>query len=152
MGPTARFVQYAQDFEETFDDDDWSRLERFFAPDATYEVRNVPFACRLEGRDAIFRGMKRSLDGFDRQLPKRALAVTEPPSEDGDRMSVGWTATYQKPGAPLLLLRGRSTVRYRDGVIAELIDEYPEGMAAEAAAWLQKYAPGLDASYTVKSR
>ena len=134
MGPTARFVQYAQDFEETFDDDDWSRLERFFAPDATYEVRNIPFACRLEGRDAIFRGMKRSLDGFDRQLPKRALAVTEP------------------PGAPLLLLRGRSTVRYRDGVIAELIDDYPEGMAAEATAWLQKYAPGLDASYTVKWR
>lgn len=150
MGPTARFIQYAQGFEETFDDDDWSRLERFFAPDATYEVRNVSFGCRLEGRDAILRGMKRSLDGFDRKLPKRAVAITEPPSEDGERMTVGWTATYEKPGAPPFVLRGRSRVRYRDGVIAELVDEYADGMDAEATGWLQKHAPGLDASYVEK--
>jgi hypothetical protein len=147
MGPTARFIEYAQAFEETFDDDDWSRLERFFAPGATYDVRNVSFGCHLVGRDAIFRGMKRSLDGFDRQLPKRAIAVTEPPSEDGERMTVGWSATYEKPGTPPFVLRGRSTVRYHDGVIAELVDEYPDGMDQEARDWLQKHAPGLDASY-----
>ena len=59
MGPTtARFFAYAQDFEQTFFDDDWSRLAGYFEPDAVYEVRNVPFACRIEGRDAIFRGIK----------------------------------------------------------------------------------------------
>ena len=33
------FAAYAADFEKTFKDDDWSRLERYFAPDATYQVK-----------------------------------------------------------------------------------------------------------------
>jgi hypothetical protein len=147
MGPTIRFIEYAQAFEQTFDDDDWARLERYFAPDAVYEVRNTSFACRIEGRVAILRGLKKSLDGFDRKLAKRSIAITDPPSEDGDRMTVGWTATYEKPGAPAFVLRGRSTVRYRGEVIAELVDEYPDGMSDEAASWVRDHAPELDASY-----
>ena len=58
MAAMTQFFEYAQDFEKTFVDDDWSRLERYFEPDAVYEVRNVPFGCRLEGRAAIFRGIK----------------------------------------------------------------------------------------------
>jgi hypothetical protein len=147
MGALARFIEYAQDFETTYDDDDWSRLERHFAPDAVYEVRNTSFACRLEGPRAILRGLKKSLDGFDRRMPKRVVAPTDDLKEEGDTLIVAWTATYSPPGVPVFVLRGRSTARYRDGVIAELIDEYPEGMDEEAAAWVATYAPGLDASY-----
>jgi hypothetical protein len=147
MGPTARFARYAQDFEATYDDDDWSRLERHFAPDAVYEVRNVRFACRLVGRDAILGGLKKSLDGFDRRLPKRGLAITDPPVEDGDAMTVGWTATYEPSGAPAFVLHGRSTVRYRGEVIAELVDEYPDGMSDAVERWGRAHVPGMDASY-----
>jgi len=147
MGPLENFLAYAQDFEQTYDDDDWSRVERHFAPDAVYEVRNTAFACRLAGVQAILRGLKKSLDGFDRRLPKRTLDVSDPPRVEGDTMTVGWTAIYALPGAPPFGLRGRSTARYRGDVIAELVDEYPDGMDAEAAAWLEKHAPGLDASY-----
>jgi hypothetical protein len=149
MGPTTRFLPYAQDFELTYDDDDWSRLERYFAPDAVYEVRNTAFACRLVGRDAILRGLKKSLDGFDRRFPKRALAITDPPAEDGETMTVGWAATYSPADVPPLVLRGRSTVRYRDGVIVELVDEYPDGMDEEVGRWARAPvpAPGMDASY-----
>jgi hypothetical protein len=135
------------DFEKTYDDDDWSRLEHHFAPDAVYEVRNTAFACRLEGVPAILRGLKKSLDGFDRRLEKRAIALADGPTEDGDVVRMGWTATYTKPGAPPFVLRGRSTVRYRDGVIAELIDEYPDGMDVEAAAWAAAHAPEMNAAY-----
>src|SRR6185369_3077312 len=38
MGPMNRFFEYAQDFEKTYVDDDWSRLARYFHPDAVYEV------------------------------------------------------------------------------------------------------------------
>lgn len=148
MGTLASFLEYAEDFEKTYDDDDWSRLERYFAPDAVYEVRNTAFACRLEGPQAILRGLKKSLDGFDRRLPKRAVTPTEDMSEEPDRLSVAWRATYAPPGAPPFVLRGRSTVRYREGRIVELIDEYPDGMDAEGAAWIAAHAPGLDASYT----
>ncbi|SVE51237.1 uncharacterized protein METZ01_LOCUS504091, partial [marine metagenome] len=32
------YAEYASAFEETFGDDDWSRLEKYFSEDARYEV------------------------------------------------------------------------------------------------------------------
>jgi hypothetical protein len=147
MGPLANFMEYAQAFELTFDDDDWSRLERYFAPDAIYEVRNIAFACRIEGREAIFRGIKRSLDTFDRKLPKRAIEVTEPPVEDGDTMTVGMAVTYQKPGAPPLVLRGRVIARYRGEVIAEMADVYDDATREAFERWAREHGAGLSGSY-----
>ena len=147
MGPTARFFAYAQDFEQTFVDDDWWRLGQYFEPDAVYEVRNVPFGCRIEGPEAIFRGIKRSLDNFDRRFAERRPEITDPPAETGDSVSVGWAVTYVKPGAPPFVLRGRSTARFRGDRIVHLVDEYPAGMADEAARWSRAHAPDLDASY-----
>ena len=105
---TDRFIAYALDFEQTYDDDDWSRLEHHFAPDAVYEVRNTAFGCRIEGAPAILRGLKKSLDGFDRRLPKRVIDLVDGPTEDGEVVRVGWTATYTVPGAPSFVLRGRT--------------------------------------------
>lgn len=148
MGPTTtRFFAYAQDFEQTFADDDWSRLAQYFEPDAVYEVRNVPFACRIEGRDAIFRGIKKSLDNFDRRFAARRPEITDPPTETGDAVSVGWLVTYEQPGAPPFRLRGRSTARFRGERIVHLVDEYPAGMADEAASWSRAHAPDLNAAY-----
>src|SRR5262245_64440460 len=149
MGPLERFIEYAQDFEKTYDDDDWSRLERYFAPDAVYEVRNTAFACHIEGARAILRGIKRSLDGFDRRLGKRTIDLVEAPVEEGDTVKIIWTATYATPGAPPFVLRGRSTARYRGDAIVELVDEYGDETDEEAGAWIQRYAPdlGLNAAY-----
>ena len=147
MAAMAQFFEYAQDFEKTFVDDDWSRLERYFEPDAVYEVRNVRFGCRLEGPAAIFRGIKKSLDGFDRRFAERRPEITDPPAEAGDTVSVGWAVTYVKEGAPPFRLRGRSTAHFRGERIAHLIDEYPDGMAAEAETWLGAHAPDFSAAY-----
>jgi hypothetical protein len=147
MTPEQRFFEYALAFEQTYADDDWSRLEPFFAEDATYEVRNVPFACKLEGRAAVLRGIRKSLDGFDRRCASRRVEVTEPPRTDGDTVTVGWAGTYTWPGAPDLRFRGRSIATVRDGLIVTLTDEYPNGEAARMAAWMKAHAPDLDASY-----
>jgi hypothetical protein len=147
MEPMERFFAYAADFEKTYDDDDWSRVEGYFARDAVYEVRNSVFACRIEGVHAILRGLKKSLDGFDRRVAKRTLALADGPTALDDGLTFGWTATYAVPGAPDFVLRGRSTARYRGDAIVELVDEYPDGMDAEAARWAAAYAPGMNASY-----
>lgn len=150
MSPTERFLAFAMDFELTYDDDDWTRLERHFAKDAVYEVRNTAFACRLEGVPAILRGLKKSLDGFDRRLAKRTLDVVSGPKEDGDVVEVGWAATYLAPDAPTAppyVLRGRSIARLRDGVIAELADVYPDGTDAAAGAWLAVHRPDANPAY-----
>lgn len=147
MSVAEQFYAYAMAFEQTYDDDDWTRIAPFFADDAVYEVRNSSLACRLEGRDAILRGLKKSLDGFDRRFAKRALDVVSGPDVDGDTFRVGWTATYRVEGAPTLVLRGQSTARLRDGRIVELVDEYPDGMDAQVADWSAAHAPDVSAAY-----
>ena len=59
-------------------------MRSLLTDDAIYEVEGVPFACRVEGADAIVAGMRRSLAGFDRRFDSRLLGVGAPRS-DGER-------------------------------------------------------------------
>ena len=141
------FGAYAADFEKTYKDDDWSRLDRYFAPDATYQVKGDPFTTNLKGREAIFKGIKKSLDGFDRKFDGRSVQVTSGPEMDGDTMRMSWELTYRKEAKTPYVLRGNTAVRYRDGKIAWLADSYGPEVDAEAAAWTQKNGITLDPSY-----
>jgi hypothetical protein len=67
------FMDYAAAFEQTYIDDDWSRLAPFFSEDATYEVRGGPLACEISGRESIFSGLKKSIDGMDRRCDERQI-------------------------------------------------------------------------------
>jgi hypothetical protein len=147
MAALDRFIAYAQASEETYVDDDWSRLEQFFTPDATYEVRGSPMACRLEGRDAIFRGLKKSIDGFDRKFPSRKLEASAPPTVEGDTVSVPWAGTYDGAGLPPVTIRGRSVARFAGDRIAALADEYDPAGSPDTLAWMMKYGAQFDGSY-----
>ena len=147
MGILERFFDYARDFELTLRDDDWSRLRDYFAPNAQYQVKNSPFACVLDGRDAIFRGIKKSLDGFDRKFPGRKLEVTQAPEVAGDTLALSWAVTYERPGSPPLTLRGRSEARFAGDVITHLSDTYTEANNQEAASWLRAHGKDIDGSY-----
>jgi hypothetical protein len=92
MSIIERFVAYAADFEKTLADDDWSRLGQYFSKDAVYRVESDLFGCELTGPDRIFAGMKKSLDGFDRNFPEREIAMTKGPDVEGDEMRVSWTS------------------------------------------------------------
>ncbi len=144
---TARFLDQFLDFELSYDDNNWSRMDRHFAQDAVYEVRNISFACHLQGRDAIMKGFHRSLDGFDRHLGKRSIYLKSLPQEKGDTLDFDWCALYRKQGCPPLALRGHSTAQYRGDVIVHLVDEYPDGMEEEVARWSRENGASLDASY-----
>ena len=147
MGTLESFMAYAAAFEETFVDDDWSRLTQYFADDAVYEVIGGAMACRIEGRDAILAGLKKSIDGFDRRLDGRVVEITSPPEVTEDSVAASWKGTYSKKGAPDYVLEGHSRARYRDGVIIELADSYAPEVDALAGAWIAQYAPELDPTY-----
>jgi len=147
MDNLAHFLAYAGDFEKTYKDDDWKRLERYFAADAVYEVRGLGLDCRLQGPQAIFAGIKKSLDHFDRTFATREIAVTSGPEVDGDAMRVGWTVTYGRETVEPLPLRGRTEVRFRDGKIAYLGDSYDASMEKDAAEWSARNKVVLDPSY-----
>ena len=141
------FMTYAGNFEKTLADDDWSRLRPYFADDAVYEVR-ASFGCRLVGPTAIFAGMKKSLDGFDRKFTKRDIEVTSGPEVSSDEIRMGWKVIYSKEGLSPFVLSGRSAARYADGKIVYLADSYDTSMETEFTAWQRINGVQLDPSYT----
>jgi hypothetical protein len=147
MSALQKFREYAAAFEETFLDDDWSRLKPYFADDAVYEVRSTTFGCRLVGPEAIFRGIKKSLDGFDRRFAGRELAIISVHDATDDTFEIAWLVTYTKEGVPPFALRGSTRAIYEHGRIVHMIDSYDAEMDREAAEWLAKHAPDFDVSY-----
>jgi hypothetical protein len=142
-----KFLMYAGDFEKTLADDDWSRLQQYFCDDALYEVRAQSFGCKLEGPKAIFKGIKKSLDGFDRKFAGRDINLTSVPQVEGDEMRTTWEVTYHQSGWSDFILRGKSLVRYRDGKIAYMCDSYDPSVERELADWQQTNGVQVDASY-----
>ena len=148
MGTLERFLAYAADFEKTLADDEWSRLRQYFDEKAVYRVESERFGCELIGPDAIFAGMKKSLDGFDRLFPAREIAMTKAPEVEGDELRVSWAVTYHKDDLPDFVLRGESMARLRDDRIELLVDSYDAPAEAEMADWMRETGVDLDPSYT----
>lgn len=152
MEPAVRlFMDYAAAFEETYLDDDWSRLTPFFKMDAMYEVRGGPMACEIQGRDAILKGLKKSIDGFDRRCDGRTLEITDGPhvraTPAGQEVSIDWLVNYRRGESPVMGLRGRSVITVADGCITAMRDEYNDAALAPVLTWLQQYGADLDGSY-----
>ena len=142
---------YAAAFEETYSDDDWSRLERFFAEDATYEVRGGPMACTIAGRDAIFRGIKKSLDGLDRRSDARRITLLSGPEThsfaDGEHVTLRWEVGYDFPSAASIAFAGETVATVVGDRIVRLVDSYADAEGDKLSAWLADHARDFDPSY-----
>jgi len=143
-----QFMAYARDFEKTLADDDWGRLRQYFADDAVYEVKAETFGCHLTGPAAIFAGIRKSLNGFDRKFSRRDIELTSGPEVSGDEIRMAWKVTYHKDGVPPFVLRGKSMARYAGDRIAYLSDSYDPSVGGEFAAWQRESGMALDPSYT----
>jgi hypothetical protein len=142
-----QFMAYAAAFEQTFADNDWTRLERYFTEDAVYQVSgHARFACELHGRDNIFRGMRRSLDGFDRKMASREIVPTAPPSEDNDSLTFRGFVRYRRaPDAPPIEMHATIVVEFDGDRIRSMHDSF--ALDAPANEWLARNAADLDGSY-----
>ena len=145
------FMDYAAAFEETYIDDDWSRLTAYFDEDASYQVRGGPMACDIKGREAILQGLKKSVDGFDRRCDERAIDIKAGPLvravPAGQEVSIDWVVSYRRGEFPPVGLPGRSVFTVSDGRIVAMRDEYDDSELGPVAAWLQQYGADLDGSY-----
>ncbi len=143
-----QFFAYAGAFEETYVDDQWGRLRQYFHEDATYEVKSDAMPCKLTGSDAIFAGIKKSLDGFDRKFDQRELALVDEPVVDGNQLSVNWAATFRKDDFDPYVLRGQSVATYRDGKLAALSDSIDPAAEKALAEWVEVSGFSVDPAYT----
>jgi hypothetical protein len=133
-----RYQAYADAFEESYVDDDWSRIEQYFTEDAVYE--GDPDA---SGRDAVITKLNGGVDAFDRKMDKR-IPDFQPPTVNGDTLVANWTVTYEKAGAPDLVISGVETAVFEGDRIARLRDDFDPAAQKAMGEWMAEHAAKLE--------
>ena len=141
---TARFLAYVAAFEKSYLDDDWTRLEEFFTPEAIYVVSGgAPLGGRWEGRTAVLDQLRDSVNGLDRRFVERKTEIVGAPTTEDDRIIFEWRGTYSLPGLPDLVFGGTETAIFEGDRIRFLEDDINQGDDAKIQAFLADHFDGL---------
>ena len=136
-----RFLDYADAFEITFKDNDWSRLEPYFTAGAIYDSGLGETA---HGLAAVMAKLEGAVDDFDRLMDTRVVDFT-PPITEGDTVHTHWTARYSKAGVPDLQFGGTEYAQFEGDRIAHLRDELDPGTEEALGNWLAQHGESLSA-------
>lgn len=143
-----RFAEYAQAFEKTYVDDDWTRVEPYFAPDAVYRVvGSTSWDCEVRGRAQIVAAIRKFINEFDRHC-KRTVRPAGPPVEGADAVRIPAVATFMRGDSDELTLHIEMIAQYRDGLIVRLSDVIAAESEACLRTWSERWSPDLQPSYT----
>jgi hypothetical protein len=137
MGILDRYQAYAEAFEQSYVDDDWSRIGPFFAEDAVYE--GDPDA---RGRDQVLAKLKSGVDSFDRRMDSRTPDF-QTPTVEGDTLSMKWKVTYTKAGLPDLVISGVETAVFAGDRIALLRDTFDPQAQKALEQWMAEHGAAL---------
>jgi hypothetical protein len=132
-----RYQAYADAFEVSYEDDDWTRIEEFFTEDAVYE--GDPDAT---GRTEVIAKLKNGVDGFDRKMDSRTPDF-QTPTVDGNTLTMRWTVTYTKAGAPDLSISGSETAIFEGDRIARLRDDFDPEAQKGMGEWMAAHGAKL---------
>lgn len=138
MSILERYLAYADAFEETYVDNDWSRIEAYFTPTAVYE--NAAGAAR--DRAAVIAKLKGSVDGFDRRMDSRTPDFAAP-TVSGQSVSMKWTVSYTKKGLPNLVISGTEIADFEGDRIARLHGTFDPHAQKAMGEWLAKHGKAL---------
>ncbi len=137
MSIQERYQAYADAFEKSYEDDDWSRIEPYFTEDAVYE--GDPDA---RGWEAVLAKLKGGVDNFDRKMDKR-IPDFQTPTVEGNTLKMKWTVTYQKAGAPDLVISGLETAVFEGDRIALLRDDFDPEAQKAMGEWMAAHGAKL---------
>ena len=126
MSNLPTFGAYAAAFEESLQDDDWSRLEQYFSEEASYRPGDGTEAI---GRDAVLRALQDSVNRLERKSDSRDLVGEPELSESGDKITLKFAVKYSKKGLPDLILSGYETAQFSDGRILKMEDVFDDASA-----------------------
>ncbi|MDH3645103.1 MAG: nuclear transport factor 2 family protein [Gammaproteobacteria bacterium] len=132
-----RYQAYADAFEISYEDDDWTRIEPFFTENSVYE--GDPDA---NGRAAVLDKLKGGVDGFDRNMDSRTPDF-QTPTVDGNTLTMNWQVTYTKEGCPDLVLSGKEIAEFEGDRIARLRDEIDSEAEAAMGKWMAEHGAKL---------
>jgi len=139
----ARFRAYANDFERSYADREWSRLGPYFTADAVYECSTpADLAFRVVGRAAILERFALVTEAFDRRFESRTMRIDDCRAQ-GDRVDVRGVVIYALGDAPPLHLPFTEVAEYRGDDIVRLEDAAsPEDVRA-IGEWMAQYGHRL---------
>ena len=133
-----RYQAYAEAFEQSYEDDDWSRIEAYFTEDAVYEGDPED----AHGRDAVLAKLKGGVDAFDRNMDSRTPEF-QTPTVDGDTLTMKWAVTYTKAGKPDLVISGVETAVFEGDRIKSLRDDFDPAAQKAMGEWMAAHGASL---------
>jgi hypothetical protein len=136
------FNGFAAAFEEAVEDDNWRRLEKYLADDATYFNVGGPDP-KSEGRDAVVAFLKADVANTDRRFDKRALTALSSPVTEGDSLSRQWRTIYSLSETPDLVVEGEARYLFENGLIKEIEEEVTNDSMQKLGEWMKKYGDRL---------
>jgi len=137
-----QFEAFVRDFEEAVLCDRWSKLEAYFAGDATYvNVGGSDPKCR--GRKAIVDYLKADVSATDNRFDTRTLTAMSLPLVDGNRLVRQWRMVYTLSGAPDLVLEGEARYLFEEGLIKTMEEEPTPASMLNLQEWMQMYGQHL---------
>ena len=140
MDAARRFLEYAAAFEQTFQDDDWTRLEPYFAEDAVYAVTGEPpLGGRRIIKKKILSHLREVLDQLDRRFDARRVEPVGQPAVGDASFEFGWRASYQKAGCPDLSFEGTERVEFEGDRILLLEDRMEDGSDRRIQEYIARY-------------
>ncbi len=142
MKATEIFEAYAADFEQTMIDNNWTRLEPYFAVDSEY----VPGDGRHGvGPEGIVATLQEGVNALDRRFAERELVELDV-SDSAGAVIVSFRVVYRAAGLPDLELWGEEHARIRGKKIVKMEDHIaPEALAA-MENWFDKHGEQLSAA------
>ena len=144
MNTAERFAAYAAAFEETYVDDDWSRLRPFFTDDAVYvTISDDGTETRFEGIDSVLDGLRDAVNTFDRRFATRKVDVLGDLEQKDGGIVLNWDAQYTTSGAPTLRMAGTEYAIYEGDRIRHLKDVFQAGTTEAIAGWMVEHGDKL---------
>ncbi len=139
-----RFEAFASEFEAAVQGDDWSRLEKYLAEDATYLNVGGPDP-KSVGRQAVLAYLQADVSSVDRRFDHRDLTALTPPVAQGNRLSRQWRYTYRLAGAPYLVVEGEARYLFEGDLIKEIEEEPTADSFQRLSEWTGQYGGMLQA-------
>ncbi|MCZ6855191.1 MAG: nuclear transport factor 2 family protein [Gammaproteobacteria bacterium] len=138
MSIADRYQAYAEAFEESYEDDDWTRIEPFFTEDAIYESQGED----ARGREAVLAKLKGGVDTFDRNMDSRTPDF-QTPTVEGNTLTMKWQVTYTKADCPDLVITGHEIAVFEGDRIARLRDEFDPAAETTMGDWMAAHGAKL---------
>lgn len=138
MSIQERYGAYADAFEQSYEDNDWSRLEQYFTEDAVYE--GDPEDAR--GREAVLAKLRGGVDAFDRRMDSRTPDF-QTPTVKGNTLTMKWSVAYAKAGKPDLVISGVEVAVFEGDRIKSLRDDFDPAATKNMQEWMAAHGASL---------